>query len=406
MDLSYSPEYEQYRIELREFLAAYWPVRDHAGTPAEATAEFQRRAIEREYLFRHVPRKYGGSEQAPDFLKNEIIREEFRRAGAPADPLHMGIQRIIPVLLQWGSEAQRDFFIPGTMTGEYYWSQGYSEPDAGSDLAAVRTTAKLVGDRWIVNGQKIWSSNAYKARFMNALVRTEPEPRHCGISYLIIDLHQPGVEIRRIRQITGESEFCEVFFNDAQAPADWVVGGRGNGWEVSRTTLRHERSGFGSVYWLDTLLRRLIVLATDTRRGGRRAIDEPGLRREMARIQARIMAMRFSAYRDLSMEAAGEPSGDYLQMQKLYLTDTIYQIDRVARELLAGDFLLATPGEGRDGRKGSVKWIEHSLNNLKIAIAGGSSNIQRNIIGERVLGMPKDFVGKLPREARPTEAVV
>jgi alkylation response protein AidB-like acyl-CoA dehydrogenase len=214
-----------------------------------------------------------------------------------------------------------------------------------------------------------------------------------GISYLLIDLHQPGIEIRRIKQLTGESEFCEVFFNNAEAPASWLVGERGNGWQVSRTTLRHERSGFNSINWLDTLVRRLVRLAAETPRHGRPALEDPAIRAQIARFQARAYAMRYSAYRDLSMEAAGEPAGNYLLMQKLYLTDTIHAMDRLTRDLLADDFMLSTPGEGDDGRKGNIKWVQNSLHGLKIAIAGGSSNIQRNIIGERVLGLPRDLVG-------------
>jgi alkylation response protein AidB-like acyl-CoA dehydrogenase len=172
-----------------------------------------------------------------------------------------------------------------------------------------------------------------------------------------------------------------------------MVGGRGNGWQVSRTTLRYERSGMGSVNWLETVLRRLVGLARDTIRNGRPALEDPAVRRQIARMQARLFAMRYSAYRDLSMEAAGEHSGDYLLTQKLYLTDTVHALDRFTRDLIADDFMLATPGEGRDGRKGNIKWVQNSLHSLKIAIAGGSSNIQRNIIGERVLGLPRDSVG-------------
>ncbi|WP_312164006.1 acyl-CoA dehydrogenase family protein [Phenylobacterium sp.] len=398
MDLSYSEVYEEYRRQLREFLAANWPLPEDVGSPKERVAEFQRRATEAGYLFRHVPRKYGGSEQPPDFLKGEIIKEEFRRVRAPTDPATSGVQRIIPVLLEWGTEAQKDFFIPRTMSGEISWTQGYSEPNAGSDLAALTTRAELIGDRWVINGQKIWSSNAYKAQYMNALIRTEQAPRHQGISYMLIDLNQPGVEIRRIKQITGEAEFCEVFFTNAEAPADAAVGGRGNGWAVSRTTLRYERSGFRSVDWMEAVLRRLVATARETIRDGRPAIEDQDLRRQIARVQARLYAMRYSAYRDLSMEAAGEHSGDYLLTQKLYLTDTIQFIDRLTRDLLADDYLLATPGKGKDGREGNIKWIEHSFHTLKVAIAGGSSNIQRNIIGERVLGLPRDHIGVAARE--------
>jgi alkylation response protein AidB-like acyl-CoA dehydrogenase len=395
MDLSYSQEYEDYRRTLKDFLAANWPLPESLGDQKAREAEFRRRATEAGYMYRHVPKRFGGSEQPIDFLKSEIIRQEFGRARAPREQVDSGMQRVVPVLLEWGTEAQKAFFIPPTMESmEAIWCQGYSEPNAGSDLASLRTRAELVGDKWIINGSKIWTSKAHHARFMNALVRTEDAPRHLGISYILIDMKQPGIEVRPIKQITGEFEFNEVFFTNAEAPADWIVGERGNGWAVSRTTLRYERSGTGSINWLDTLVRRVVNTARATIRDGKPMIEDASVRRQIARLQARLYCMRYSAYRDLSMEAAGEHAGDYLLMQKLYLTETIHLFDRLTRDMLADDFMLASPGEeGQEGLKGNIKWVQNSLHSLKIAIAGGSSNIQRNIVGERVLGLPRDSVG-------------
>jgi alkylation response protein AidB-like acyl-CoA dehydrogenase len=397
MDLSYSQENEDFRANLQVFLKKNWPLPEFVGDMTAHKEEFRRRATEAGYMQRAIPKQYGGAEQPTDFLKGEIIREEIKRHGAPTEDVNMGTGRVVPMLLQWATQEQKDFWIPPTLTREFGWSQGYSEPNAGSDLASLRTKAELVGDKWIINGQKIWSSGAHRNRYMAMLIRTEPEesaPRHKGISYFLVDLHQPGVEIRPIKQISGDPEFNEVFFTDAEAPLDALIGGRGNGWNVSRMFLKFERAAFSGINWADSLIRRLVKTAKETMRDGKAAIEDPALRADIARLQARAIGMRYSAYRDMSMEAAGEPSGDYTMTQKLYLTGMVFEIDRISRDLLADDLLMLAPGaDGKDGLKGNAKWADASLQSMKIAIGGGSSNIQRNIIGERVLGLPRDGVG-------------
>jgi alkylation response protein AidB-like acyl-CoA dehydrogenase len=403
MDLSYSQENEDFRARLQEFLKANWPLPESLGDLEERKEEFRRRATEAGYMMRSIPKEYGGSEQPLDFLKGEIIREEIKKHGAPTEVVHIGTGRVVPVLLAYGTPEQKAKWIPGTVSREFMWCQGYSEPNAGSDLASLKTRAELVGDKWIINGQKIWSSRAHKDPYMVLLVRTEPEdvaPRHAGISYMLVDLRQPGVEIRPIKQISGEPEFNEVFFTNAEAPADAIVGGRGNGWNVSRMLLRYERAAFSGINWADSLIQRAVRTARATMRNGRPAIEDPNLRADLARLQARAMAMRYSAYRDMSMEAVGEPSGDYMLMQKLYLTEFLLKLDDITRDLLADDLMMLKPGEGKDGLKGNAKWVDASLQSLKIRIAGGSSNIQRNIIGERVLGLPRDQVGVNARKTR------
>lgn len=405
MDLSYSQENEDYRVKLQGFLKENWPLPESLGALDERKEEFRRRATEAGYMNRSLPREYGGSEQPLDFLKGEIIREEIKKHGAPTEVVHIGTGRVVPVLLEYGTPEQKAYWIPPTVSREFMWCQGYSEPNAGSDLASLRTKAELVGDKWIINGQKIWSSGAHKYPFMVALIRTEPEdvaPRHKGISYFLLDLRQPGVEIRPIKQISGEPEFNEVFFTNAEAPADAIVGGRGNGWNVSRMLLRYERAAFSGINWADSLIQRAVRTAQSTIRNGKPAIEEPAVRADIARLQARSMAMRYSAYRDMSMEAAGEPSGDYMMLQKLYLTEMLLKLDDITRDLLADDLMMLNPGVGTDGMKGNAKWVDASLQTLKIRIAGGSSNIQRNIIGERVLGLPRDQVGVNARKDRET----
>ncbi|MGE4609736.1 MAG: acyl-CoA dehydrogenase family protein, partial [Myxococcota bacterium] len=237
MDLSYSQDYRSFRDQVRAFLDDGWPLAGADGTPprAEQVALFRRRAIERGYLGRSVPRQYGGSGQEPDALKATIIREEFARAKAPADVRGIGPSMLVPTLLEKGTEWQKEKFVPPTVRGEVIWCQGYSEPGSGSDLASLQTKGELVGDEWVINGQKIWTSGAQHADYMFCLTRTEPDaPKHAGISYLLIDMKQPGIDVQPLRQITGAATFNQVFLTDVRTPADWIVGKRGEGWLVSR----------------------------------------------------------------------------------------------------------------------------------------------------------------------------
>ncbi|SNT08006.1 MULTISPECIES: acyl-CoA dehydrogenase family protein [unclassified Azospirillum] len=383
MELGFGAAYEAFRAEVRTFIAAHWPPADGNVKDPAAIRAFRDACTAQGYYARAVPRRYGGSEQPADIVKAEIIREEIRRADAPAEVRDGGITLLIPTLLEWGTEAQRQRFISPTLKGDYRWAQGFSEPGAGSDLASLRTRAVLVDDHWVINGQKIWSSYAHRAHYMFALVRTEPEaPKHEGISYLLIDLRQPGVTIRPLRQMTDQSEFCEVFFDDARTPADWIVGGRGQGWRITRTTLKHERGSLSGLSWTDSMLRGLIRLAREMRRDGQPAIDHPTIRAELAAIEAQSMALTYSTYRAISMTVHGQEPGLFSTMAKIASTDLAQRIAKLARDLLADD-LLVMDGPQR-------KWIDRFMISLSMSIAGGTSNIQRNIIAERGLGLPRE----------------
>ncbi len=392
MDLSYGPEYETFRAEVADFLARNWPPREGDGEDRDAqVTEFRRRATERGYVYRGIPKKYGGSEQPADLLRARIIGEEFARVHAPRELPGGGVGHLVGTLLECGTEWQRQQFIPKTLTGEYFWAQGYSEPGAGSDLASLRTRAELVGDKWVINGQKIWSSYAYKAQYMFLLARTEPQAsRHRGISYLLLDLHQPGVEIRRIRQITGQSEFCEVFFTDATTPAEWIVGNRGEGWNISRVTLKHERSSGRGVDWNAAHFSWLVELAKRSLYDGRPAIESPEIRRQLAVIQGYVEAMRYSSYRQVSMEAQGEDPGMFRSLMKLTGSEIAEKIAMLGSRLVGDELMLLDMDSRREVRRGSDRWVHLLMSSLVMAIAGGSSNIQRNIIAERNLGLPRD----------------
>jgi alkylation response protein AidB-like acyl-CoA dehydrogenase len=388
MDLSYGPEYEAYRGEVRSFLRGAWSAeyRRDAGR----IAEFRQRATEQGYLFRNIPRRFGGSEQPPDVLKAQVISEEFARVRAPLEPAGNGVRMLVPTLLECGAEWQQERFVPPTLRGEIDWAQGYSEPGSGSDLASVRTRGELVGGEWVINGQKIWTSNAQNCQYMFALVRTEPEvPKHQGISYLLLDLRQPGVTVRPLKMVTGESGFNEIFFDDVRTPADWIVGQRGEGWQVSRATLKHERSAIGNAGTYIEQFDKLVELARRRERDGRPAIEDPLVQQRLAEIEGYVTAHKYSTYRQLSMTLAGKDPGRVSYMNKLVGTDIGHRIASLAEELI-GDDSLVMPVYRRNHKVGDERWMNQFFGTLGVAIAGGTSNIQRNIIAERGLGLPRD----------------
>ncbi|CAN7650125.1 acyl-CoA dehydrogenase family protein [Phenylobacterium sp. LjRoot219] len=392
MDLSYGPHAETFRGEVRAFLAASWRPGDCRGEAlAQHVRAFRTVAAQQGYLYRNVPRRYGGGEQPIDVVRAQVIREEFRRVGAPMEAPGNGTAMLVPTLLERGTEAQRQRFIPPTIAGDLVWGQGYSEPGTGSDLASVRCRGDLVDGRWVINGQKIWTSEGGRATHMFALIRTEPDaPKHEGISYLLIDLDQPGVTRRPIRQMTGGAGFYEFFFDNATTPADWIVGERGQGWRISRTTLKHERANIGSAEGLGAQYEKLVELARTVQRAGRPAIEDPEIRQALIRIEGSVLSHRCSSYRLFSLAAAQEDPGRLGLMMKLFLTETGHEIALLAQELIGDAALLQPAAAGARGR-GPEKWLDQIMGSLGNSIAGGASNIQRNIIAERGLGLPRDL---------------
>jgi alkylation response protein AidB-like acyl-CoA dehydrogenase len=393
MDLSYGDSAKAWRAAVRAFLGEAWAP---AGLRGEALADhiaaFRRAATEQGYLYRAIPRRFGGSERPANVIEAQVIREEFARARAPMELGGNGMAMLVPTLLERGTEAQRAMFIPPTIDGRMVWGQGYSEPGTGSDLASVRTRAELDGDEWVINGQKIWTSHGGKATHMFGLFRTEPQAgKHAGISYLLLDLDQPGVTRRPIRQMTGDSGFYEFFFDNARTPASWIVGGRGEGWAVSRTTLKHERASIGSATALGGTFDKLVALAREMTLDGRPAIESPVIRDALARIEGWVMAHRCSSYRLFSLAAAGEEPGLVGLMMKLLLTETGHDMALLAQTLLGEHALLQPAPAGTPGR-GPERWLDQIMGTLGNSIAGGTTNIQRNIIAERGLGLPRDLV--------------
>jgi alkylation response protein AidB-like acyl-CoA dehydrogenase len=403
VNLSYSAEYEQFRAEVRQFLAENWTEADRASAPSgnsaadlmggnirtdERATTFRLKAIERGYLYRHVPRRWGGGEQPPDPLKATIIAEEFRRAKAPYEVIGQGPSMLAPTLVEHGTEAQKERFVRDTLLGRIRWCQGYSEPGAGSDLASLRTRAVLEGDHWVVNGQKIWTSNAQDSQWMFALVRTEPDkPKHDGISYMLIEMNSPGLEVRPLRQMTGDADFNEVFLDNVHVPAENLVGKRGQGWVVSRSTLKHERALIGGSHLTRRAFDGIVMLAQALEVRGQPAIKDAAIRDRLVALEARLLASEYQGYRLLTASARGEDPGMAAMVMKLYSTGLGYDIAKLAMDV-CGDRALLAPGEAAAPAMGmfgtAYMW------SLGVLIAGGAANIQRNIIAERGLGLPRD----------------
>jgi alkylation response protein AidB-like acyl-CoA dehydrogenase len=394
MDLSYGSEFEAFRKEVAGWLADHWPLKGaDADLPtAEGHALFRERATAQGYLYRNIPKAYGGSEQEQDVLKAQVIREEFSRVWAPSEARGIGTMMLVPTLLERGEEWQKDKFVQKTLTGEFAWCQGYSEPGSGSDLASLRTRGELDGDDWVINGQKIWTSGAHAAQYMFCLVRTEADaPKHAGISYLLIDMNQPGIDVRPLRQMTGTADFNEVFLSDVRTPKDWIVGKRGEGWQVSRTTLKHERNSIGSAAQTESLFNGILKLAKSQKLNGRPAIEDPSVRQRIATLEGYVRSHQYSGYRQLTKDAAGEAVGILALMTKIMSTNIGHQVAGLSMDLIGDDGLMGA-GERALGAipRASEAWIAHYMYSLGIAVAGGTANIQRNVIAERGLGLPRD----------------
>jgi alkylation response protein AidB-like acyl-CoA dehydrogenase len=396
MDLSYGPEYDEFRAEVQQFLKECWPPPEEDGVSREeAAVRFRDQATERGYLNRNIPKRYGGSEQEPDSIKAQIIREEFRAAHAPMEVRGIGTMMLVPTLLERGEQWQKDKFVAATVKGEIRWCQGYSEPGSGSDLASLQTRAELIGDEWVINGQKIWTTNAHQADWMFCLCRTEPEqPKHGGISYLLIPMKQEGIEVSPLVQMNGGHDFNTVFFNDAKTPADHIVGKRGEGWLVSRTTLKHERNSIGNASQALMMFEGLVHLARNQKRGGRPAIEDPTVRQRLASLEGYIRSHQYSGFYQFTKDSKGESPGLLGYMNKLNSTNIGSEVAKVALDLIDDDGLLDPMGDRSEMGfipTGSQSWINQYMYSLGIAVAGGTANIQRNVIGERGLGLPRDI---------------
>ncbi len=394
MDLTYGPEYEAFRDEIRAFVAEHG---EHAprggagvaaGRASQALREWQALLIEHGYAARTIPREYGGYGAEPDILKTTIIEEELNRAGVSRGIGGQGPEMLVPTLLEHGSEEQKKRWIGPTLRGEVVWCQGYSEPGAGSDLASVQTRGVEDGSDFLITGQKIWTTTAHASEMMFGLIRTEPDAtKHAGLSYMLIPMDTPGIEVRPLATMTGESEFNEVFFSEARVAQENVVGRRGEGWKIANTTLRHERNMLASSAILDGTLRNLVALMQRESSNGTRAMDSPLLRDRLLRLQGQVLAMKYHAMRMLTARAKGEHPGVAALVTKLTGCEVSHQLNALALDAMGelGVLFEGSPRERNGGR-----WQSQHMFTLGLIIGGGTAQIQKNIISERGLGMPRE----------------
>jgi alkylation response protein AidB-like acyl-CoA dehydrogenase len=401
MELSYAPEYETFRATLRAFLSANREraprggIAASAGTKDPATIAWQNLLIEHGYAARTIPKRYGGYGAEPDILKRVIMDEEFARVGVSSGIGGQGPEMLVPTLLEHGSDEQRERWIGPTIRGEITWCQGYSEPNAGSDLANVQTRATEDGDHFVINGQKIWTTTAHLSEMMFGLIRTEPgESKHGGLSYVLIPMDTPGIEVRPLGTMTGRAEFNEVFFTDVRVPQANVVGARGEGWKIANTTLKHERNMLASSGMLESAFARLVELMKSETLGGRRAIDDPVLRDRLARLQARVAAAKMHSLRMLTCGLKKEPPGSLgtaegsaALITKLSGCELSHQIAALAIDAM-GEYGVLYDGSPHERAFGL--WQFQYMFSLGLIIGGGTAQIQKNIIAERGLGMPRE----------------
>ena len=394
MDLSYSADELAFQRQVRAWLKKNVPRKQRDERPMEfgdprriaAAKAWQRKVFEAGYLALGWPREYGG--QAADIMRQTIVNEEMVRAHAPGLMGMMGIQMVGPTLIAHGSEEQRRRYLPEILTAGEIWCQGYSEPGSGSDLASLRTRAELRGEEFVVNGQKVWTSNAQFADWMFCLVRTDPDaPKHGGISYLLIDMKTPGITVRPLVQMTGDPGFNEVFFEDVRVPATNLVGGLNNGWQVANATLAHERNMLGSTTRTQQILQALFHLARKERRNGGPATADPLVRQRLADLAIRVETMKLEAFRQLTDALRGRRPGIAASVSKLVTTELNHDLARAALEILGSYGPLAR--NDRRVRDRGI-WPTDFMFSLGLIIGGGTSQIQKNIIAERGLGMPKE----------------
>ena len=396
MDFSYSPEHERFRNELRQWLVenlpAGWGVDTFEPKDEDERARFrldwERKLHSGGWIGLNWPRKYGGREGSQ--IEKGIFAEEMARARAPEGLNIIGRNLVGPTLLRHGTEAQRQRFLPKILSGEEVWCQGFSEPNAGSDLASLRCRADRVGDEFLINGQKIWTSFAQYSQWCLLLARTDPTAtKHRGISMLLVDMKSPGVSIRPLKQISGESEFNETFFDGVRVPVENLVGELNEGWKICQTTLSAERGPDDAIarqIRFKQELDSLLATAARTRRGKARAIDDPVVRQKLAKSIIEIEIMRLSCLRGYTKIAHGTATAPDASMLKLYWSHALQSMYESALETLGpmAPFVDGDPLAAAEGR-----YQLSFLHSKAFTIYSGSSEIQRTIIGERMLGLPK-----------------
>jgi alkylation response protein AidB-like acyl-CoA dehydrogenase len=384
MDFRDSPEEARFREDVRSWLHDNLPdeLQGHRGGEARfdgpEVRAWSRALYDGGWVGISWPEEYGGRGLAPRY--QAIYLEEEARAESPPHIGVIGLGMAGPTIISRGTEAQKARYLQPLLAADEIWCQGFSEPRAGSDLAGVRAFARLEGDRFVLDGQKVWSSYAHIADFCILLARSDPDSeRHAGLTYVIVDMHAPGVEVRPLRQITGEAEFNEIFLSGVEVPVENVIGEVGGGWDVAMTTLLHERGtlGFALVARLEVQVQKLVALAGDR---GATPLQRDAIAREWIHLQA----LRVTANRSLSaLERTGIP-GPEGSILKLQWSEANQRVTKLAVELLGPDAQLLVPNAPYGGY-----WPVQQLRSRGNTIEAGTSEILRNIVAERVLGLPR-----------------
>jgi len=404
MDLNYPPEAEAFRLEIRSWLhdnlPKGWFEEGFELTP-EQRIEFantwNEKLHEGGWICASWPTEYGG--KGLSTLEQVVLTEEFAAASAPLRADFFGDTLVGPTILHWGTEEQKHEFLPGIMSGQIAWCQGFSEPNAGSDLAALTTRADLDGDEWIINGQKVWTTQAQSADYVFLLARTDQDvPLHGGISYLLVPMHQEGIEVRPIRQVDGTAEFNEVFFTNARCPKDNVVGGINNGWKVAMTTLGFER-GSSATTGFRRFLREWEEILADAKRTGRS--DDPIIRQRLVKAWTDIKIMEINGFRSLTDALNGTHHTAKLgACNKMFWSEMHRRTMELAIDILGmeGQILTGSGSAESDGSLSARGALDYPVSALQASfffsrsetIWGGAAEIQRNIVAEKALGLPKE----------------
>jgi alkylation response protein AidB-like acyl-CoA dehydrogenase len=408
MDFSITQEEEAFRREFhdwfqtnvpQEFLMPEYRLPESWEERTQIYRDFQRKLFDAGYAGVTCPKKYGGA--GGTFMENIIVTEALAPWLIRSGNINVvGHGMAGPLVLACGTEEQKEEFLPKLLNGEHIWCQGFSEPNAGSDLGNVSTRAIRDGDFYVVDGQKTWTTMAHVSDYCLLLARTNPElHKHKGLSYFVVDMRLPGIEVRPLLQITGETEFCEVYFDGVRVPKSRMVGEEGQGWRVTMTTLMYERviGDIHMVSWFWWEYERIVEMARKIARNGRPASKDPIIRQKLAQCFVDLTVVRQIGYRSVSKMAKGEIPGPEGSISKLFWSEVGQRMIELATEI---------QGPYHQLMKDSLRaidqgwWPHEYLYYRALTLAGGTSEIQRNIIGERVLGLPKDKARAIIGEGR------
>jgi hypothetical protein len=386
VDFTYSPEAEAFRTEFRAWLEANltaevragagWSM-DLGGDAIDRLREWNRTLADARYAAIAWPDEWGG--RGAGLMEQVVFAEEMHRAGAPGTLNPLGLSNIAPAMIEHGTDEQKRTLLPRMLRGDDIWCQGFSEPNAGSDLASLQCRAIRDGDVWIVNGQKTWNTLGHMANWCELLVRTDVEaPKHKGITCLLVDMTLPGVEVRPLVTITGEVEFNEIFFTDVRVPVAQTLGPVNEGWRVAMTTLAYERGTVAKLHMgLRSKVQRLLTLARETPgRDGAPVSEDPVLRQKLARVYLEAELLKLISERAISAELHGRAVGPEGSIAKLVWSETEQHLTEVASDVLGPDAL-------------SGPWARDRVYSRALTIAGGTTQVNKNILAQRILKMPR-----------------